>query len=273
MRAKVSERIILVGQVSAAAPVSVVLDFVIAYAAIGADPTSSADPSLNFTIMSAISSSLSSQIPALLYPGVRRYLWYTVHNSLPVPITVNSMGISGVTAPAGCSKANLKFDLATFTGALVVPARGTNAVAVPISLYDTNTNQDSCEGTTFNFTYSGSATYIEVYATSTAVTSSKNPSPLSQSVTYTVTVTARPASGQDPVPHSPTGSVTFMNGDLAIPSCSNVAIVSTTASTALATCTTLPYATSGTYDITADYTNSDGNFSSSTSLVFSQVVG
>lgn len=265
-----SERVKLVGRVSATAMVAFALIFVVASAAIGANQSSSVDLSPNFTISSTISSSPTSQIPAMLFPGVPRYLWYTVHNAQLVPITVNSISISGVTAPTDCLIANLKIDLTTFTGALVVPAQNTNAVSVPISLYDTTTNQDSCQGTTFNFTYSGSATYTEVYATSTAITSSLNPSLLGQSVTYTATVTANSTSSQDPVPHSPTGSVTFMDGDIAIPSCTNVAIISTTITTARATCTTT--ATSGAHDITAENTNSDGNFTNSTSPVLTQVV-
>jgi hypothetical protein len=260
------------GRASVTALAAITLFSVVAHAAIGADQPSGLDPNPSFSITSTISSSPTSQIPALLYPGTQRYLWYNVTNPQSVPITVHSIGISGVSAPAGCSIANLQFNLTTFTGALVVPAQGTSSVPVPLSLYDTNTNQDSCEEVTFNFTYSGSATYTEVYATSTAVTSSLNPSPLGQSVTYTASVTASATSGQDPVPNSPTGSITFMEGDTAIPSCSNVAIVSTTVTTAQASCTTFAYAATGTYDITADYTNTDGNFSSSDSPVFSQVV-
>ncbi len=135
------------------------------------------------------------------------------------------------------------------------------------------TNQDSCQGTTFNFTYSGSATYTEVYATSTTSLLRLNPSLLGQSVTYTATVTANPTAGQDPVPSSPTGSVTFMDGDIAIPSCSNVAIVSTThhdraghAARLLPTPPPVPMTSP------LNYTNSDGNFSNSTSPVFPQVV-
>jgi hypothetical protein len=269
---KMSGRMKRIGRASATALAGFVLFNVVAHTAIGANQASSLDANPSFSITSTISSSPTGQIPASLYPGTRRYLWYKVSNPQLVPITVNAIGISGVTASAGCSIANLQFNLTTFTGALVVPAQGNSSVPVAISLYDTNTNQDSCEGATFSFTYSGSATYTEVYATSATVTSSLNPTPLGQSVTYTATVTASAPSGQDPVPNSPTGSVTFMQGDTAIPSCSNVAIVSTTVTTAQATCTTFAYATSGTYDITADYTNSDGNFSSSTSTVFSQVV-
>ena len=101
-----------------------------------------------FTITSTISSSPTSQVAAVLYPGANRYLWYTAHNPLTVPITVTSMKIATVRPPAGCPISNLNYSQTTFPGTptLVVPARvgatdGTNSVSVPISLVDTDTNQ------------------------------------------------------------------------------------------------------------------------------------
>ena len=61
----------------------------------------SAVPNTDFTITSTISSSPTSQSAALLYPGVQRYIWYTVTNSLTVPITVTSLSISAVTVTVG----------------------------------------------------------------------------------------------------------------------------------------------------------------------------
>ena len=52
-----------------------------------------------------------------------RYLWYTVSNPLPEPITVTALGIAHVDAPASCPTANLDLGDPTFTGAFVVPAR------------------------------------------------------------------------------------------------------------------------------------------------------
>jgi hypothetical protein len=203
-----------------------------------------------FDITSTISSSPTSQTAALLYPGVPRYLWYRAHNPLKVPITVTSMSIAGVTPPPGCTTSNLDNASTTFSGSLVVPALGTNAVSVPISLLDTNTNQDSCENTTFNFIYAGTATYTEVYATTTAVTSSESQS----GVTYTATVTASATASQDPVPSSPTGTVTFTDGATTI--CAAVALASTGTTTSTATCGP----SSALETITAVYTNTDGNF-------------
>ena len=93
----------------------------------------------------------------------QRYLWYTAYNPMKVPITVTSMSIAAVTPPAGCPISNLDYSATTFSGSLVVPASGTNSVSVPISLIDTGTNQDSCENTTFNFVYAGTATYTEAH--------------------------------------------------------------------------------------------------------------
>jgi hypothetical protein len=198
-----------------------------------------------FAITSTISSSPTSQITALLYPGAQRYLWYTAYNPMKVPITVTSMSITGLAAPTGCPISNLDYSNTTFSGSLVVPSSGTNSVSVPISLLDAQTNQDSCENTTFNFTYSGQATYSEVYATTTTVTSSGD--------TYTATVTASATSGQDPVPSSPTGSVTFSEGSTTI--CTSVPLTST----GTATCGPI----TGGSTITAVYTNTDGDFTDS----------
>jgi hypothetical protein len=204
-----------------------------------------------FSITSTISSSPTTETPALLYPGAQRYLWYTAQNPMTVPITVTSMSIASVTPPAGCPTSNLDYSSTTFSGSLVVPASGTNSVSVPISLIDTGTNQDSCENTTFNFTYAGTATYSE--DTTTVVTSSQNQS----GVTYTATVTASASAGQDPVPSSPTGTVTFNDGATAL--CTAVPLSSTGTTTSIATCG--PF--TGDDTITAVYTNTDGNFSDS----------
>jgi Bacterial Ig-like domain (group 3) len=255
-------------RISATALVTLALIFAVSHAALGFNPTPNTD--VDFSISSTISSSPSAQVPALLYPGVPRYLWFNVHNPLQVPITVSSLGISDVTSPSGCPISNLDFSQTTFTGSLSVPALGTNSVAVPISLYDTSMNQNTCKGTTFNFSYSGSAVYAEVYATATAVVGSPSPSVEGQSVVYSATVTASAAAGQDPVPNSPTGSITFMDGTSAI--CNAVPLTSTGTATSTATCSPFAYSSTGTRSITAIFSNSDGNFTGSTSPIFYQVV-
>jgi hypothetical protein len=200
------------------------------------------------SITSTISSSPTNQIAALLYPGVLRYLWYTAHNPLKVPITVTYLSVATVMPPAGCPTSNLNYSGTTFLGSLVVPPSGTNAVPVPISLIDSHTNRDSCENTTFNFSYEGTATYTEVYATTTAVTSLQDQS----GVTYRATVTASAAADQDPVPSSPTGTVTFTDGTTTF-----CTVTLTANATAASTASCGPITASS---VKAVYTNNDGNF-------------
>ena len=257
-----------VGKVSAAALVSAT--FIYAAASASTSSPRIATPISGFTITNTISSSATSQIPALLYPGAQRYLWYTAHNPYKVSITVQSMSIKSVSAPANCALSNLDYSATTFTGSLVVPALGVNSVAVPISLIETHTNQNSCQGAVFNFTFAGSSRYSEIYPTSTAVVSSLNPSHVGQGVTYTATVTANAAAGQDPVPSSPTGTLTFKDGSTII--CANVPVNAGSITTATAICSPAAYLVAGTHPITAVYSNSDGNFSASVSPVLNQVV-
>jgi hypothetical protein len=223
----------------------------------------------DFSITTTISSSSTVQTAALLYPGGQMYVWFTAHNPLHVPITVSDMSISAVAAPAECAASNLDLSAASFAGSLPVPAGGTNAVSKPISLKGT-ANQDSCKSKTFGFTYTGHATYTDVYATTTALSSSLNPSAVGQSVTYTAAVTAAPTSGQDTVPSSPTGTVTFKDGTTTI--CASVPVVSLSTTVAKATCSPSAYPTAASHSITAVYANTDANFSATTSAVFTQTV-
>jgi Ca2+-binding RTX toxin-like protein len=220
--------------------------------------------STGFKITSTISSSSSNQTAALLYPGTQRYLWYTAHNPLTVPITVTSMSIATVMSPAGCPTSNLDYSQTTFTGSLVVPPSGTNAVPVPISLIETHTNQDACENTTFNFVYTGTANYTDT--TTTKLTSSPNPSASGSSVTFTATVvpTGTP-------PSNPTGTVDFYQ--CATASCSSTKPLG---SGSLGAHGQARYSTSslavGTDFIEAIYQGAPTDFSGSTSNVITQVV-
>ncbi len=217
-----------------------------------------------FTITSTISSSPTSQVAAVLYPGASRYLWYTAHNPLTVPITVTSMKIATVRPPAGCPTSNLNYGSTTFLGSLVVAASGTNAVPVPISLRDTQTNQDSCENTTFKFVYTGTANYTDT--TTTALTSSPNPSASGSLVTFTATVvpTVNP-------PSNPTGTVDFYLCETA--TCSSTTFLG---SGSLGANGEAKYSTSslkaGTDIIEAIYQGAPTDFSGSTSNTVSQVV-
>ena len=60
----------------------------------------SASNQANFTITNTISSSATSPDAGPPLPRRPRYLWYTAHNPLKVPITVRTMSISSVTATA-----------------------------------------------------------------------------------------------------------------------------------------------------------------------------
>jgi hypothetical protein len=219
---------------------------------------------------------------ATLDPGAQRYLWYKVTNPLTVPITVSSLSIGSVTSPAGCAQSNLDLSHTTFTGAFVVAAGSTSSVSVPISLMnltgtvqnDPSSSTENCAGKTFNFTFTGSAKYSEVYSTATAITNPQNPSNVGQAVTYTATVTASATSSQDPVPSHPTGTVTFKDNGTAIAGCSNLTVASTGTTTSNVTCLSPAYGAAGTHPITAVFTSGDGTeFSNSpTSTTFNQVV-
>ena len=225
-----------------------------------------------FTITSTISSSPTTQVAAVLYPGANRYLWYTAHNPLTVPITVTSMKIATVTSqsPTGCPTSNLNYSQTTFPGTptLVVPARvgtvdGTNSVPVPISLYDTNTNQDRCEGVTFNFVYAGTANYTDT--TTTALTSSPNPSVLGGTVVFTATVARSSGTG------TPTGTVNFYKCASAANCSSPASLGSGTLHSGRATYSTSGLLVGSTY-VEAVYEGVTGFFSASTSNIVTQVV-
>ena len=121
-------------------------------------------PGADFSISTTITSSpTSADHAALLYPGVTRYLWYTVHNPLPQAITVTSLGIAGVQAPPACPRANLDLDQLGLTGAFIVPSGATATVLAPrpISLRNLPVNQDACKDVTFTFTFTGTGWYSD----------------------------------------------------------------------------------------------------------------
>jgi hypothetical protein len=100
---------------------------------------------------------------------------------------------------------------------------------------------------------------VQQASTTMTLTSSLNPAGLGQAVTFTATIHPAPPSTGGP---TPTGSVTFMDG--------TTALGSGTLTNGVATFTTSTLAT-GTHSITGVYVN-DGNYSSSTSPVLSQVI-
>ena len=221
------------------------------------------------------STTCTGTYPALLYPATTRCVVFSVHNNLKATISVTGITTSLDTTnfsapPADCSGTNLV--LPTFSGSFnVTGGNSANSPGVPIELKDNGAPQNDCKNLTYRFIYSGTAQYTEVYATSTGVTSSQNPSTTGQSVTYTATVTASATSSQDPVPSSPTGSVTFKDNGTTI--CSAAPVTSTGTTTATAQCTVSYPTTAGSpHPITATYANTDGNFTTGSSGSLSQVV-
>jgi hypothetical protein len=260
------------------------LSFIATQAVIGtkAQALTSGDFTIQGT-MTASYPSCAGSPGALLYPGSTRCITYTVADNLQVPITVQSITTSldpNKTQPSNCSVSNLNLAEATFSGSLVVNPGTPKSTSEPIGMYDgsggagSHTNQDGCQGATFKFLYSGTGTYTEVYGTSTVVASSQNPSAINQAVTYTATVTGIVGSGQDPLPNSPTGRVTFKDNGSAIPGCSNIAVASSTASTSTFTCVVTYGSTAGSpHPITAAFTDgADANFTNSTSAALGQAV-
>ena len=190
-------------------------------------------PGTDFTISTTITSSpTSADSPALLYPGVTRYLWYQVHNPLAQAITVTDLGIAGVQAPPGCPVTNLDLGQLGLTGAFIVPAGATATVLAPrpLSLRDLPVNQDACKDVTFTFTLSGNGWYSSAtpqdpqdpptppdpgpakVGTATQLIAGPNPAARGQVVTLDARVartTGTVASGGAGAAAVPTGAVSF----------------------------------------------------------------
>ena len=144
---------------------------------------------------------------------------FSVHNNLKAAISVQSITTALDTTnfpappadpsgPIWCSQGS--------RGSFNVGGGGdATSPGVPIEPKDNGAPKRLPE-LTYHFVYSGSANYTEVYGTSTGLTSSQNPSTVGQSVTYTATVTASATASQDPVPSSPTGTVTFKDNGTTI---------------------------------------------------------
>jgi hypothetical protein len=220
-----------------------------------------------FTISSAIYSSPACSGPsALLLPGVTDCAVLTVKNNLTVPITVQNLSTTIPSPPAGCPASD--FSLPTFSGSLSVPASGTVSTSgLAISLLDTGTNQDACQGATVNFTYSGSAQFTD--STTTALASSPTSPAAGQPTTLSATVTGNNASND---PSIPTGPVTFN-------SCPTTACSTTTAfgtgtigTGGVATLTTSSL-TQGVHYLQAVYGGQGTDYSGSTSPVLTLTVG
>ncbi|MGB2900514.1 MAG: Ig-like domain repeat protein [Candidatus Acidiferrum sp.] len=180
----------------------------------------------------------------------------TVNWATPTPITYNTA--------LSATQLNAAFTASFNSGTVTVagtptynPASGTVLNAgvgqtLSVSFVPTDTiDYNNANGTAL--------ITVNKASTSTAVTSSLNPSFSGQSVTFTATVSN--SSGTSAVP---TGSVQFMDGASPLGSPQPLS-----AGHATLTTTALSVAT---HSITAVYTNSDGNFTGSTSPALSQVV-
>jgi Ca2+-binding RTX toxin-like protein len=207
-----------------------------------------------------------SGTPAPLSPDVTRCVVFSVHDNLKANITVTGITTALDTTnypapPADCTGTNLV--LPNFSGSLNVTGGGdATTPGEPMELKNDGAPQNDCKNLTYHFVYSGSASYAEIYGTSTGVASSSSPSTAGQSVTYTATVTASATAGQDTVPSSPTGTVTFEDNGATL--CNSVPVSSTGNTTATAPCTVNYTTPAGSpHSITASYVNTDGNFTGS----------
>lgn len=222
-----------------------------------------------FIITDTISSSPTQQVPALLYPGVERYLWYSVRNTTSHPLDVTSIHIVTTTAPPGCPVSELDLSGTNFVGELAVAPDASAAVPVPLSLVDTGTNQDSCEGKTFYFRFAGSAITVAPARSRTRLMTSLDPSPIGQSVTYTAFVAVEGGNGG--AGHvALDGSVTFVdNGNVL---CSGRALTTVSSHSSVATCTSPAYLSSGVHDVAASFESSTPDVGNSVSRTLIQVI-
>lgn len=149
--------------------------------------------------------------------------------------TTGSIALSNVT-PAGSSSCTLSFNVTGTSAGTKINTTG--AIS-------------SFEGGTGN---SATATLIVGAPTSVALASSLNPSQVGQSVAFTATVTSNIG--------TPTGSVTFMDGAVALSTVTLSAGIASFTTTAL---------TLGNHSITAAYAGS-GSIAAATSAVLTQVV-
>jgi hypothetical protein len=103
-----------------------------------------------------------------LVPGAAKVIALTLTNPSSIPIQVTSVrvSVSADGTPAGCSSdANLVLQQAvgiTTGDPVAVPAHGSVMLdayprAPRIAVRGVRANQDSCKGTTFGLTYTGSA--------------------------------------------------------------------------------------------------------------------
>lgn len=171
------------------------LTAVIAVAGLGSAATT---PTSEFIITARVMDLSTCKTGQVLYPGLARCLQYTVQNTDPKnQITVTSLRVASVTAPASCSKSNLDLSKSSWSGSVVI-AKGKTAVVgnAEIMLANTMANQDGCKGVTFAMAYAGTAINagtLPTPAPSATPTATPTPTP-----TATPTATPRPKPTKKP---------------------------------------------------------------------------
>jgi len=122
-----------------------------------------------FSLINSANFTISGDIVPLLYPGTSQPLNLVFTNPNPSPITIASgaVTITITTTTAGCVASTNFAVIQGLTASVTVPANSTrslSSLSTPqanwpvISMVETHTNQDACEGAPLTLHYSGGAT-------------------------------------------------------------------------------------------------------------------
>ena len=221
-------------------------------------------PSASDGVTTITSTAISS---ATLFTTAGQYVGWSITDSAGA--IASGTTITAETAGAGHS--------ATLSQAATVTTSGDTFTLAP-SILVARAAPNACQVTTFNFSYSGSATYTE--PTLTSLMSAPNPSTSGQSVTFTATVTGNITPATSAV--TPVGTVTFYECTAPVLS-SGSAASSCTTSVALSPAETVNGSGVATYATTTLATGSDvifavftatdpTSFATSSSTTITQVV-
>ena len=209
-----------------------------------------------------------SGAPANLFPGTTHCLVFTVHNSLTVPVTVQSitMSLDGSfpPLPSGCPPSDFRFP--SFTGSLIVPGSATaDSPGLPITMLDSGTNQDNCQNTTLHFVYSSVGQFTD--STTTSLSVSPNPPVAGQPVAFATTVTPGNPSAD---PTNLTGVVNFFSCSSA--ACTDPVLIGTRTVGPSGNVTFTTTLSAGGQFFEATFEGTGTNFAASTSGVFGTTV-